>query len=103
MTIFPMVPCIDIGIFRLQTGVGGERTFSTPKPSFPNFGDFDPHKGQTQMEHKRVFFFFFLPDLCLQLKVSCSQLSFFAYPEEQMDHICYSETSTGVSVGVVQT
>ena len=39
-----------MGIFCLETpfsGVRGKGGFSTPKPCFPDFGDFDPCKGRT--------------------------------------------------------
>ena len=42
-----------MGIFWLQTpfsGVGGNGGFLTPKPSFPDFGVFDPCKGQTDSQ-----------------------------------------------------
>ena len=48
--IFSVVPCREMGIFsfRLETpfsGVRGNGGFSTPKPSFPDFGVFDPCTG----------------------------------------------------------
>ena len=43
-------PCREMGIFSLKapiSGALGNGSFLTPKPSFPDFGDFDPCTGPT--------------------------------------------------------
>ena len=45
-----------MGIFDSEhpfvSGVVGNGRFLTPKPSFPDFGDFDPCKGQTDSKYQ---------------------------------------------------
>ena len=46
--IFLVDPCREMGIFGLKapfSGAIGNGSFLTPKPSFPDFGDFDPCRG----------------------------------------------------------
>ena len=52
ITILPMVPCLDMGIFWLKTPFSGvrENVFLTPKPSFPDSVDFDPCIGWTDSQ-----------------------------------------------------
>ena len=43
--IFLVEPCREMGLFRLKAPFSeakGNASFLTPKPSFPDFGDFDP-------------------------------------------------------------
>ena len=48
-------PCLEMGIFRLKapfSGALGNGSFLTPKPAFPDFVDFDPHRGSTRSQRK---------------------------------------------------
>ena len=48
--IFLVEPCREMGIFWLKapiSGTLGNGSFLTPKPSFPDFRDFDPCRGRT--------------------------------------------------------
>ena len=51
--IFLVEPCREMGIFSLKSpffGGLGNGSFLTPKPSFPDFGDFDPCTGPTRSQ-----------------------------------------------------
>ena len=55
--IFLVEPCREMGIFWLKapiSGTLGNGSFLTPKPSFPDFGDFDPCRGRTLSQTKNA-------------------------------------------------